>query len=95
MEQTKQGQPQKAIAIFEQALSLARQTKDKETEATALLSIGLNYSNIGETQKTLDTYNQVLPFLATTIETRYRCPSSFGTSDQVRQSLASMQKQTL
>ncbi len=46
LEQTKLGQPQKAIATFEQALTLVRRTKDKETEATALLGIGLNYGNI-------------------------------------------------
>jgi CHAT domain-containing protein/Flp pilus assembly protein TadD len=64
--QTKQGQPNKAIATFNQALTLARGSQDKETEATALLGIGLNYSNIGETQKALDAYNQALPVFKAT-----------------------------
>ncbi len=66
LEQTNQGQPQKAIAIFEQALTIARQSKDKETEATALLGIGLNYSNIGQAKKALDTYSQALPIFKAT-----------------------------
>ena len=66
LEQTKQEQPNKAIATFNQALTLARQSQDKETEATALLGIGLNYSKIGETQKALDTYNQALPVFKAT-----------------------------
>ncbi|WP_045052852.1 CHAT domain-containing protein [Aliterella atlantica] len=60
IQQTKQGQPQQAIATFEQVLALNRQVNDKETEATALLGIGLNYNNIGQTQKALDAYNRAL-----------------------------------
>lgn len=66
LQQTKQGEPNKAIATFAQALTLARQTKDKETEATALLGIGLNYGNIGQPQKALASYNQALPIFKAT-----------------------------
>lgn len=66
LEQTKAGEPNKAIATFEQALTLARQNKDKETEATALLGIGLNYGNIGQPQKALAAYNQALPIFKAT-----------------------------
>ncbi|WP_009633528.1 CHAT domain-containing protein [Synechocystis sp. PCC 7509] len=66
LQQTKLGEPNKAIATFEQALTLARQSKDKQTEATALLGIGLNYGNIGQSQKALEFYNQALPIFKAT-----------------------------
>ncbi len=60
IQQTKQGQPQQAIATFQQVLALNRQANDRQVEATALLGIGLNYNNTGQTQKALTAYNQSL-----------------------------------
>ncbi|WP_202895982.1 tetratricopeptide repeat protein, partial [Iningainema tapete] len=50
-----------AIGSWEIALKLYRQVDDKGWEATALLSIGRVYSDLGEKHKALSYYNQALP----------------------------------
>ena len=68
-QQTQQGQPQQAIQTFKQALAIARELKVRESEATALLGLGLNYDNIGQPQQALDYYNQALPIFSRTYAT--------------------------
>nr|WP_322652576.1 CHAT domain-containing tetratricopeptide repeat protein [Nostoc sp. CmiVER01]MDZ8121290.1 CHAT domain-containing tetratricopeptide repeat protein [Nostoc sp. CmiVER01] len=58
---SQQQEHQKAIQIFQQALTIARQLKDQKIEATVLLGLGFNYSALGEKQKALDFFNQALP----------------------------------
>ncbi len=57
----------KAIAKFEQALSILRNSTDTDAtqfEALALLGIGSAYDSLGEKQKALDYFNQVLSLLS-------------------------------
>ncbi|MEH2331163.1 CHAT domain-containing protein [Nostoc sp.] len=58
---TQQQEHQQAIQILQQALIIARELKDQELEATALVGLGFNYDRLGEKQKALDFYNQALP----------------------------------
>ncbi|MCU0545447.1 MAG: tetratricopeptide repeat protein [Oscillatoriaceae cyanobacterium Prado104] len=50
-----------AIAKYEEALKLYRETGDRAKQAVALNSIGLVYSELGEQQKALAYLNQSLP----------------------------------
>jgi CHAT domain-containing protein/Tfp pilus assembly protein PilF len=50
-----------AIAKYEEALKLYRETGDRAKQAIALNSIGLVYSLLGEQQKALEYLNQSLP----------------------------------
>lgn len=61
LEQSQRGQPQEAIVTLQQALEIARQLRDRENEAIALLGLGFNYKNLGQNQRALDFYNQALP----------------------------------
>ncbi|MEH1916047.1 CHAT domain-containing protein [Nostoc sp.] len=58
---TQQQEHQKAIQIFQQALTITRELKDQKREAIALVGLGRNYDDLGEKQKALDFYNQALP----------------------------------
>jgi CHAT domain-containing protein/Tfp pilus assembly protein PilF len=60
VQKQQQGQPLQAIATLQQILAIARQLKAREIEATALLGIGFNYSNIGRKPEALDLYNRAL-----------------------------------
>ncbi|MEH1863589.1 MAG: CHAT domain-containing tetratricopeptide repeat protein [Nostoc sp.] len=58
---TQQQEHQKAIQIFQQALTIARELKNQKLEGTVLLGLGFNYDALGEKQKALSFYNQALP----------------------------------
>ncbi|MEH2151553.1 CHAT domain-containing protein [Nostoc sp.] len=58
---TQQQEHQKAIQIFQQALTITRELKDQKLEGTALVGLGFNYNRLGEKQKALEFYNQALP----------------------------------
>jgi CHAT domain-containing protein/Tfp pilus assembly protein PilF len=62
-QQTQGEEPQRAIETFQKALAIARQLKDKDSEATVLLAIGFNFNNIGQPQQALELYNQALPIM--------------------------------
>ena len=49
------------LRLYNQALSLRRAEGDGAGEAGSLTHIGVIYSGLGENQKALDFYNQVLP----------------------------------
>lgn len=51
----------RAIAKYEEALSLARTLQERTYETIALVSIGSAYQTLGEKQKALGYYNQALP----------------------------------
>ncbi len=61
LQQTQQREPQRAIETFQKALAIARQLKTRDYEATALLGIGRNFYDIGQSQRALEFYNQALP----------------------------------
>jgi CHAT domain-containing protein/Tfp pilus assembly protein PilF len=58
-QQTQQGQPQQAIATYQQVLTLVKAVENQEVKAIALLGIGVNY-NVGQPQQALEFYNQAL-----------------------------------
>jgi tetratricopeptide (TPR) repeat protein len=60
IKQSQQEQPVESIDTLQQVLEMARQLKDKEIEAIALLGIGFNYNSIGQLETALDYYNQAL-----------------------------------
>ncbi len=49
-----------AIAYYQRALALYRQTNDRDGETTALSSIGYVYDALGDKRKALDFYEQAL-----------------------------------
>jgi tetratricopeptide (TPR) repeat protein len=49
-QQTQQQKHQQAIETFQKALEIARQVKDKDSQAEALLGIGFNLRAIGQPQ---------------------------------------------
>jgi tetratricopeptide (TPR) repeat protein len=53
----------RAIQLFDQALALARETRDQESEATALGNLGLCYADLGQTHRAIELYDQVLTLL--------------------------------
>jgi CHAT domain-containing protein/Tfp pilus assembly protein PilF len=55
-----QGQRPQAIETYQQVLAIARQLKDRQTEAIALNEIGYNYYKITQPQRALDYSNQAL-----------------------------------
>ena len=57
----RQGQPRQAIETWQQILAIARQFKEKKSEALALNYIGFNYNSISQPQEALKYYNQALP----------------------------------
>ncbi|MFB2924063.1 tetratricopeptide repeat protein [Aerosakkonema funiforme] len=62
LQKTKESLPQ-AIAKFEEALSIVRSSGNssfKQLEAIALIGIGSAYDSLGEKQKAIDYFNQVL-----------------------------------
>jgi CHAT domain-containing protein/tetratricopeptide (TPR) repeat protein len=61
VQQTQRGESQRAIETLQKALTIARQLKARNYEATALLGIGFNFSKIGQPQRALELYNQALP----------------------------------
>lgn len=66
-QKTKDSLP-KAIAKFEEALSLLQTSQSpssKQLQALALLSLGSTYSSLGEKQKAIDYYNQTLSITPT------------------------------
>jgi CHAT domain-containing protein len=54
------GQYQRALDNYQQALTIARQIRDKALEGIILSNIGVSYDNQGEYQKALDNYQQAL-----------------------------------
>jgi tetratricopeptide (TPR) repeat protein len=60
-QQTQEQKHQQAIEIFQKALEIARQVKDKDSEAETLVGIGFNLGAIGQPQEALNYYNQALP----------------------------------
>jgi CHAT domain-containing protein len=61
--QFRRGQMTAALTTFQQALALARQTKDRRGEATILNNIGLIYNSVGQPQRALEFYQQALPII--------------------------------
>ncbi|MEG4504104.1 tetratricopeptide repeat protein [Microcoleus sp. F6_B4] len=61
------GQPgqeaRQAIETWQQILAIARQLKEKKSEALALNYIGLNYDSLSQPQEALKYYNQALPIM--------------------------------
>ena len=62
-QQTQQQAHQQAIETLQKALVIARQFKDRDSEAEALLGIGFNLRAIGQRQEALNYYNHALPIL--------------------------------
>ncbi len=58
--QFRRGQMTTALTTFQQALALARQTKDRRGEATILNNLGLIYNSVGQPQRALEFYQQAL-----------------------------------
>ncbi len=54
------GEYQQAIVYSEQALSLARDQKDKESESSLLVNLGNNYGDIGKIDEAIKFYEQGL-----------------------------------
>ncbi|MDR7277756.1 tetratricopeptide repeat protein [Catenuloplanes atrovinosus] len=54
------GRPQLALADYEQALALHRQTKDRVGEAAALSNIGEVYDGLGDRRQALAFYERAL-----------------------------------
>ncbi len=61
--QFRRGQMTTALTTFQQALALARQTKDRRGEATILNNLGLIYNSVGQPQRALEFYQQALPII--------------------------------
>src|SRR4028119_206776 len=62
-QQERQGQARQAIETWQQILAIARQFKDKKSEALALNYIGFNYNSISQPQEALKYFNQALPIM--------------------------------
>lgn len=54
------GQPEKAIAYYEQALAIHRETKNRRGEGIVLRNIGLAYQDLGEPEKAIEYCGQAL-----------------------------------
>ncbi|MBD2595260.1 tetratricopeptide repeat protein [Nostoc spongiaeforme FACHB-130] len=54
---------QRAIPLFQQVLTMARELKDQKLEALGLHELGFCYNALGEKQQALSYYNQALPLL--------------------------------
>ena len=52
------GDKQQALKYYNQALSLAREIKDKSAEASILNNIAVIHDNLGDKQQALKVYNQ-------------------------------------
>ena len=57
-QQERQGQARQAIETWQEILAIARQFKEKKSEALALNYIGSNYNSISQPQEALKYYNQ-------------------------------------
>ena len=62
-QQQQRGQHLQAIETWQQILAIARQLKEKKSEAIALNNIGFNYNSISQPQEALKYFNQALPIL--------------------------------
>jgi tetratricopeptide (TPR) repeat protein len=62
-QQERQGQARQAIETWQQILAIARQFKEKKSEALALNYIGFNYNSISQPQEALKYVNQALTIL--------------------------------
>jgi tetratricopeptide (TPR) repeat protein len=60
-QQERQGPAAQAIERWQQILAIARQFKEKRSEAIALNYIGFNYNSISQPQEALKYFNQALP----------------------------------
>jgi tetratricopeptide (TPR) repeat protein len=54
------GDYQRAIGLFEQVLTIARELGDWDGESGALIGLGLCYDDLGQTQRAIDLYEQAL-----------------------------------
>jgi len=54
-------QPKRALALFEQTLSIAREIGDQDGEAISLNNVALAYHNMGHLEQALAMYEQALP----------------------------------
>jgi tetratricopeptide (TPR) repeat protein len=54
------GQVRKAIVCYEQAVALARETKNRIGEGAWLSNLGNCYADLGETRRTIELYEQAL-----------------------------------
>ena len=55
------GQPERALALYEQALPIRREVRDRAGEATTLSNLALVYRAIGQPERALALYEQALP----------------------------------
>lgn len=56
-----QRDPERALALYREALDLSRRLGDREQEATTLHNLGRYWLRLGETEKALASYEQALP----------------------------------
>jgi CHAT domain-containing protein/Tfp pilus assembly protein PilF len=61
LQRTQRGEPKRAIETFQKALAIARQLRERDSEATTLNNIALVYRGIGQPQQALEFLNQALP----------------------------------
>ena len=54
------GQTRKAIECDQQALAIARETGDRDSEGAALGNLGSSYADLGQTQAAIEHYQQAL-----------------------------------
>jgi tetratricopeptide (TPR) repeat protein len=54
------GQIQKAIVLYEDALTIAREQEDKHNEGVWLGNLGLSYADLGQTQRAIELHEQAL-----------------------------------
>lgn len=57
------GQPQKALELYQQALSIMQEIDNREGEAAILNNMALVYRANGQLQKALELYQQTLPIM--------------------------------
>ena len=57
------GGPRKAIAYYQQQLTVARELGDRRGEANALMHIGIAYKQLGKPRQAIEHYEQALPLL--------------------------------
>jgi tetratricopeptide (TPR) repeat protein len=55
------GQPQRALALFEEALPIRRAVGDRAGEATTLNNMALVYADTGQPQRALELFEEALP----------------------------------
>lgn len=61
---------QASLVKLDQARHLAREAKDKDSEAICLLFIGKAYDSMRDTQKALENYNQALRLFQTVVDNK-------------------------